>query len=131
MNATMDLSVFLARIFAVLYLIVGIGILLNAEYYRKAYSDMIRDTGIMYLGGAIALVIGYLMVAYHNFWVKDWSVIITIIGWLALIKGLLMFILPKTMINLTTFVFKEKYVPVVSAVALILGVVLGYYVFFL
>jgi len=131
MNATMDLSVFLARIFAVFYLIVGIGVLLNAEYYRKTFSDMVRDAGIMYLGGAIALVIGYLIVTYHNFWVKDWSVIITVIGWLVLIKGLLMFLLPTTMINLTTYIFKEKCVPFVSAVILILGVILGYYGFFI
>ena len=125
----MDLSIFLARIFGVVYLAVGIGTLLSANYYRKAFNDMIRDTGVMYLGGAMALIIGYLMVTYHNIWVKDWSVIITIIGWLALIKGLTMIIFPKKMINLTTSMVKEKSMPIISAVTLILGVVLAYYGF--
>jgi len=95
----MELSIFIAKIFAFVYLAIGLGMLINTKYYKKAIDDMLDNSGVMYLGGVMALVIGYLMVTYHNFWVKDWTVIITVIGWLAFIKGVLLLVLPNAMID--------------------------------
>ncbi|MHC4104175.1 MAG: hypothetical protein ACYSR9_04490, partial [Planctomycetota bacterium] len=83
-----------AQIFQVLslyYIAVGIGILVNTQFYKKVFEDFIERTSILYLGGVMALGVGYLLVAFHNTWTKDLSVIITIVGWLALVKGILIF----------------------------------------
>ncbi len=66
------------QIFSLVYLAVGIGILINPDFYKKLFESFIEDTTALYFGGIAALVIGYLILAFHNTWTKDFSVIITI-----------------------------------------------------
>ena len=39
--------------------------------------------------GYVTLILGLGTVILHNIWVFDWTVIITILGWCTLIKGIL------------------------------------------
>lgn len=57
--------------------------------------DLYDNAALTYLTGFIAVTFGLLIIGYHNLWVADWRVLITIIGWLALIKGLIFIVLPK------------------------------------
>jgi hypothetical protein len=50
---------------------------------------MFKNTALTYFMGFTAVIIGFLMMNYHNVWEKNWTVLITIMGWLALIKGVL------------------------------------------
>jgi len=83
----MELSILLAKIFAAVYLAAGLSILFNPRFYPRILDDMLKNVAVMYLYGFIALIFGVFMVTYHNFWVMDWTVVITLFGWAALIKG--------------------------------------------
>ena len=62
----------------------------------------------MYFGGVTALVIGFVILAYRGLrCTHDWSMIISLIGWLALIKGVLILVWPKMMIALTKSMLKD------------------------
>ena len=76
----------------------------------------------------MALLAGFLIVNFHNVWVWDWTVIITVLGWLALLKGILLLLLPKTMVALTRLVTNILWVAVVFV--LVMAGVLGYFGFF-
>jgi len=125
----MDLSIFLAKIYGIVFIAVGLGMLINSKYYRKAIDGMLKNYGVMYLGGAMALIIGYVIITYHNFWVKDWTVIITIFGWIAFIKGIMLLVFPKAMISLSLSMIKKMNLTIWSIITLVLGLVLGYYGF--
>ena len=86
----MDTSIFIAKIFAIAYLAIGLGMFLSAGYYKKAFAEMMKSKTYIFGGGAFALVIGLLLVSYHNIWESSWVVIVTIIGWIALVKGVLL-----------------------------------------
>ncbi len=45
--------------------------------------------------GAMALIVGLLVVLNHNIWTTDWVGLVTLLGWIALIKGVLMVLIPK------------------------------------
>ncbi len=114
------------QIFSIAYLAVGIGILINHDFYKKLLEDFSENAFALYLGGIAALVIGYLIVAFHNTWTKDLSVIITIIGWIALIKGILILIRPKIMIALTkAIVKKEGFLKIEAVAVIIIGLALS------
>ena len=125
----MDLSIFIAKIYGIVFIAVGLGMLINPKYYLKAIDSMLKNYGVTYLGGTMALIVGYLIVTYHNIWVKDWTVIITIIGWIALIKGLSLLIFPKKSLEFSSSMVKKKNFTVWSVIALILGIVLAYFGF--
>ncbi len=126
----MDISIFVAQIAAIAYVAIGLGMLFDPSHYYKMYQEMLKNAGIAYIGGFMALVVGFLLVTYHNIWVSSWVVIITILGWLALIKGVLLFVAPKAFLNLTKSWFKTKTAFTwFGFFALVLGLVLGYFGF--
>jgi len=60
-------------------------------------------------------------------WTKDVSVIITIVGWLALIKGIVILIQPKIMIMLAKAMAKKESILRIEAIAvIILGLVFSF-----
>lgn len=92
----MDHSIFLAKIIGPYCIIAALGIFFNRDIYQKMMEDFSNDAALLYLGGAIALLIGFLVVLTHNIWVAGWPVMITIFGWLGIIKGSWLFIFPDT-----------------------------------
>jgi hypothetical protein len=44
---------------------------------------------VVYLSGVLMFVGGLAIVRAHNHWVRDWTVLITLSGWFALVLGLL------------------------------------------
>lgn len=44
---------------------------------------------VVYLSGVLLFVAGLAIVRAHNVWVPDWTVLVTLTGWLALLVGLL------------------------------------------
>ena len=89
-------------------------------FYKKLFEDFIENASALYLAGMATLVIGYLILAFHNTWTKDLSVIITIFGWLALIKGILILIQPKIMIALSKAMVKKESILKIEAIAIII-----------
>jgi uncharacterized protein YjeT (DUF2065 family) len=108
------------QIMSIVYIAVGIGIFINPDFYKKLFEDFIENAAVLYLGGITALVVGYLILAFHNTWTKDLSVIITIVGWLALIKGILILIQPKIMIALSRAMVQKESILKIEAIAVII-----------
>jgi len=115
------------QIFSVIYLAVGIGILFNPEYYRKMLADFADNGGVLYMGGIMSLIVGVLLIMFHNTWTKDFSVIITVLGWLALIKGILILILPEVMVSLVKSILKSpKFMKIEAIIAIVAGLFFTY-----
>ncbi|MFC1599661.1 hypothetical protein ACFL3T_01370 [Patescibacteria group bacterium] len=123
----MELSVFVAKLYGAVMLALGLGLLINAGYYKKAFGEIMKDkTGIL-LGGMFALVIGLLLVMYHNVWEASWVVIITIIGWIALVKGVLLLVYPGFAEWFEGWFKNKSFLMFMGAASLILGGVLTYF----
>ena len=115
------------QIFSLGYLAIGIGILINPDIYKKLFEDFIDNGTALYFGGVMALIIGYLLVTFHNVWEMDWHLIITVIGWIALIKGVLILVQPKMMIALTKAITKKEGTLKIQAVLVIIfGLLLSF-----
>ncbi len=97
----MSSAEFIARIFGPLYVIVAVGMLLDAETYRQITKDALGKPVLRYLAGILALVAGLLIINVHNEWAPRWTVIITLMGWLALIKGALLTAYPDVLIRVS------------------------------
>lgn len=56
------------QIFSLAYLAIGIGIFINPNFYKRVFEDFTESPTALYFGGFMALLIGYLIVAFHNTW---------------------------------------------------------------
>lgn len=91
----MGISIFLAKALGLYFLIVGLAMIFNARKFKPLVIDLIKDPALMFLSGFLALIVGILLVVSHNIWVADWRVIITILAWLSLVKGVTRIMAPK------------------------------------
>ncbi len=120
------------QILGIVYLAVGIGILINPEFYKKLLATFSESPPAIYLGGLAALAVGYLIITFHNIWPSDWPVIISIFGWLSLIKGLFLLLLPKVSISVCKFFERQmtKFFIVWAIVVAVVGALLAWLGFF-
>jgi hypothetical protein len=127
----MGTSLFIAKIFGLLYLVVGAGLILNRKAFQQIMDDFCKNTALIFFGGMSSLAVGVVIVLTHNVWVAGWPVIITIIGWIAIIKGVWLIVLPNTVpAFMQAYQKNENLIIVQSVGALIFGIVLTFFGFF-
>ena len=90
----MHSSLFIAKIIGPIYIVFGVGLVLNPKIYQRVIEEFLNGYAIRYLAGFLALVFGLLIVQVHNVWEFHWAVVITIMGWMGIIKGVLLTVFP-------------------------------------
>lgn len=98
----MDTSLLIARIAAVAYISSGIALLNGKLPLQKTYEAMKENPLFLIMMGMMTLLLGMLIINTHNVWVKDWQVLITLIGWILTIEGVLYITAPELLLNLFT-----------------------------
>jgi hypothetical protein len=124
----MQTSIFLARLLGPLLLLTGAGIVLNPKSFRTIAGEVVRSVTLVYLFGFMDLAAGLAIVLTHNVWVASWRVLITLIGWLLLIRGAVRIAAPEIVMGYAAKVIRNKQViPAAGAVVGVLGLVLCYF----
>lgn len=124
----METSIILAKIIGPLFLVVGIGIFINLEHYRRMVVDFGNSPLSIYMSGTIAMLVGLLIVTFHNVWTWGWPVIITIMGWLSLIKGAVRIALPKLVAERSSRYGRNTNTVMITAIfVVVLGGALTYF----
>ena len=82
------------QLFGIAYLVMGIGGVIKRDAYIKLMDDFSKSMGLLFVTGLLTITVGFIMVTFHNVWVMGWTVIITIFGWIALIKGIVILMFP-------------------------------------
>jgi hypothetical protein len=125
---TMERSHFLAKLIVPFFIAAGAGMIFNTVLYRTMFERALHDHMLIYLSGVIALPVGLAIVATHNDWKWHWPLIITVIGWLAILGGILRMVAPQVVeqIGLSALSYPNFFV-VDGGVAVILGVLLSYF----
>lgn len=59
-----------------------------ATEYKNANILPSPDPAVIYLNGAILFVAGLSIILHHNRWYRNWTVLITLLGWTMLALGL-------------------------------------------
>ena len=124
----METSIVIAKIVGPLFLIVGAGIFINVEHYRRLVADFAASPLSIYTSGTIAIVLGLLVITFHNVWQWHWPVIITLLGWAALLKGAVRVIAPRFVVSRAQqYARNTNTVLITALVTLVLGGVLTYF----
>ncbi len=122
------LSNYLAEIWGISIVAVALALLIKEKHLKKLFSEM--ETGeSFFCWGFISFVIGVAMVLSHNIWVKNWQVIITIFGWLAILKGLALLFCPECMKKWAKKIENASFLPFALVIAVIVGLVITYFGF--
>jgi len=126
----MEASIIIAKVICVIYLSIGMGLLFNPSYYEEAFKKILADTTYLLLGGWIATALGVVLVQVHNIWANDWRLLITIISWIILIKGVMLLAFPRSITSFEGWFTTKGLQYYILPMVIILGVIFGYYGFF-
>lgn len=127
----MDSSVLIARLMAPMMVVMGAGLLFNGTSYRAVASDFLKSTGLIFLAGFTTLLLGLLIVVFHNVWVPGWPVIITIFGWIMVVAGIVRMTWPERLRSLGERMMANNALMTGATILyLVVGIVLGWFGYF-
>ena len=104
-----------------------VSLLVNIGSFPALAEQISRDPALIFLSGALLLVAGLAIVRAHNIWAGGWPVLVTVLGWLALLSGLSRMLFPFRMAALAAAVGQSTGLIVATAgVLLLLGAFLSF-----
>src|SRR5436853_5083156 len=69
-------------------------ILVNLGALPVMLEQITRDPALIFLSGILLFVAGLAIVRVHNIWTGGWPVLVTVLGWVAVLSGLLRMLFP-------------------------------------
>ena len=123
----MVLPIVLAEILGIMLTVTGLSLLASSKRAVTLINEVIGSSGLLWVFGFIAMVLGIVILTFNNSWTSgNLQLLITVIGWLALLKGLFVLILPDAAIRLYRKCNKGGLIILAGFVALIIGLLLMY-----
>jgi hypothetical protein len=124
----MTTSIFLARLIGPFALALGLALVFQGTGFRAFASEFMASPALIFLSGVITLPAGLAIVLTHNVWTPDWRVVITIVGWLAVVTGAIRMIVPQQAAAKARVVIAQTLVPKIgAAIWLAIGALLCFY----
>ena len=121
----MENSILLAKFIGPYIIVIGMGLLFNPKTYQKIMEDFFKNAALVYVTGLITFVAGLAIVMSHNLWGLDWRIIITLLGWNVLIKGVWLIISPDTSAKMAAlFAKNNKLATIPWIIMLVIGIFL-------
>ena len=122
-------TLFLSRLIGLYCILVALSMITHKQVTLESVTAVLRDPSMMFVLGAIMLVAGLAMVLAHNIWSRGaLAVIVTLVGWMTLIKSLFFLFLPPEMearLFLEQLHYRHLFY-MYTAISLVLGVYLTY-----
>jgi hypothetical protein len=102
-------------------------VLLNLGAWPALVEQAFRDPALVFLSGFLLFVAGLAIVRAHNRWEGSWPVLVTVVGWLNLLGGLLRMVFATRLAPIATAAVRTSGVlPAAAVVFLVVGSFLSF-----
>lgn len=126
----MLVSILLAQIIGLYCILVSIAMIIHPKRFKIMLNDFANSPAALSLVGIISLILGIILVVFHNYWIWGWPLLITIIAWLTLIRGIIDLFIPEFAIKMARNAQSSNaFYYIATIITLIVGLILGYYGF--
>ena len=93
--------------------------LLNLSSFPALAEQVSRDPALILVSGILLLVAGLAIVRAHNHWSGGWPVLVTVLGWLAIVGGLARMLFPFQLAGIAGGLGQGTGLVIVTAVVLL------------
>lgn len=84
-------TIFISQLIGLYCLLVSLVMLTNKPAMVSIEDTLVHNPAMLFIGGILTLVAGLAIVLSHNVWSGGaLPVVVTLVGWIALVKGLLL-----------------------------------------
>lgn len=118
----METSIFLAKLVGPMLVVLGLFVSLRPGRIGRIGREFLDSEALIFISGVITLPAGLAIVLTHNVWAADWRVLITLIGWVAVVAGIARIALPDAMKSVgETMLEKPAMIALPGALMAIIG----------
>jgi hypothetical protein len=122
------LTNYLAKLLGLFSILIGLAMIARRQDMVVAVDALVRDPALLLIAGLIVLAIGLAMALAHSRWSGGaLPVVVTIIGWLILIRGLLVLFAPAATV---AALYEAAHFGRLLYLYASIGLVLGFYLAF-
>ncbi|MEC3951092.1 DUF2065 domain-containing protein [Sphingobium sp. HWE2-09] len=100
MDTIAVLTLRLAEIIGLYLIVIGIGGVANPPRWRSVMDDLNRSPGLVITLGFAVFAVGGTLVLIHSVWTDPLAVIVSLIGYVALIEGATLLAVPGPLIRI-------------------------------
>jgi len=122
-------TLFLSRLIGLYCILVGLSMMTHSQATVETVTALLQNPSMTLILGVITLAAGLAMVLAHNIWAGGTLVVVvTLVGWMALVKSLFFLFLPpemETRLFLQQLHYQQLFY-LYGAISLALGVYLTY-----
>jgi len=105
----------------------GVAILINRGSFPAIAESVSRDPALILLSGMLSFVAGLAIVRAHNRWAWSWPLIVTVVGWLFILGGLVRLLFPTWLAGVAGGLGRSTGVLLAEAIVfLLVGAFLSY-----
>ncbi len=124
----MDTSLLLARIIGISFIVIYGSVLFNQKFFEHAWKNFLQQPILLFITGFLSLVLGLIIIQIHTIWTPDWKGVITGIGWLLLISGIIRVVFPTIVLQIHYRILHSSHtwINVVAGILFLLGLYLTY-----
>ena len=120
-------AVLIARLIGPLFVAIGVGVLINAPFYVGAVIEGVHSPTLVYMSGVASMLAGLAILNAYAAWTGDWRVVVTVVGWILGIAGIVRIVIPRLVTTLATTIYSGP--TALSITAVIVLVVGGFLTF--
>lgn len=124
-------TIFLAQLWGPAVLAMGVGVYVNRRYYQRIYRTVEKEPLALLLFGLAGMAAGITHIQAHNLWNSLPEIVVTVFGWLLLVKAAIFLIEPNIADRWGDKIATTKLIPIVSVVAVVLGAYLSWVGYFM
>ena len=121
-------TIFLSRLIGLYCIVIALSMMTRRQATAETVTALLQNPSMMLIVGIITLAAGLAVVLAHNIWSGGaLVVVVTLVGWITLIKSLFVLFLPAEMeagLFLGQLHYRQLYL--YTAISLVLGVCLTY-----
>ena len=123
----MEIVNFLALLWGFILVIIPLSFLVNSKN-TKTIFHIVEDEKMLLLIGMISTILGIVSIVTYNIFDKSWQILITLLGWIILIKGIVLLFTPKIIVNLYRRFGEDN---ILIPIKLLLTIVIGCFLLFM
>ncbi|MFC2075071.1 hypothetical protein ACFLRA_02225 [Bdellovibrionota bacterium] len=116
-----------AKIFGPIFIIIGLWEILCPKNVMAYYRSAKENNALLIFGGFINLLLAFTIINYYNEWMWGWGLLVTLLGWGGLLKGISLFFYPKWVAK---FKIKKNQIWIGGLVITLWGIGLCYFGYF-
>ena len=119
---------YLAEVWGISLVVIPLAMLVKEKYVKQLFTSVENDA-TFFFWGVISFLIGLTMILAFNVWSQSWQVVITILGWATLLKGLVVLFFPELAKKYARKIASQNWLPIALIVLVFIGLIITYFGF--